>query len=520
MPTQLQFTGTEERWFETAFTGRSRSWSAGRIAEVSDAEAAQLLSTGKFRRMWATTVAEQGTPPSLSPVQMAAVLRASPQRHTYYLGLFGDSITHNGYYNSAVSVSAGASWFNPSAADNIARSWGWSTWVGPLSMQRAQVVKSWARQTNGLLSAGSSPAGYPLSVQVTEALADPLWDTVNRAVIVIGTNDVSSTIAACTAELLTQIARIGKPVDLVASPPLSTGHTAASGDSPLPVWAWLQQWRATLKRIADASGGWVRFIDGYTPLIDTTTSPAVYASGHTYDNTHPNNVAAYKIAVAYVDSLFPSGIGGDLDIWPHNSSAATSNCALLDQGFANPVLATASGGTGTGTIAGSLTVTNIATATHSGSVAANTMTGGTGNMQTIAVTSNANGDGVDVAGATFHAAGAKFMSAGDVAWAQCLLRINSGGIYPRNLFWRLQGYDGTTNWNALLWELNTTNEAALPLTAARTFLLRTPLLTKQAGADFSNLQLKLRATFAGAGSCTIDIGNIECRRFRSGGVYA
>ncbi len=455
----------------------------------------------------------------LGAEQVAAVLAGAPQRHTYYLACFGDSITNNGYYNSAVSAAAGASWFNSSAADNFARSWGWSTWVGPLSLQRAQVVKSWARQTNGLLSPGTSPAGYPLSAQVTEALADPLWPKVNRAVILIGINDAAYTIEACTAELLRQINRIGKPVDLIAPPPLSTGHTSASGNSPLPVWAWLLEWRAVLKRIADESGGWVRFVDGYTPGVNAGTSPAVYASGHSYDNTHPNNVAAYKIADAYVQSLFPSGIGGDLDVWPHNSSAATSNCALLDQGFANPVFATGSGGTGTGTVPGSITITNIGTASHSCSVAINTMTGGTGSMASVAITSGADGDGVDVACATAHAAGTTFLTEGDTAWAQMLLRINSGGIYPRNLFFRLQGYDGATNWSALLWELNTTNELALPLTATRTFLLRTPLLTKGAAA-YTNLQAKLRATFAGAGSCTIDIGNFEIRRFRSGGIYS
>lgn len=467
------------------------------------------------------TVTGNGITGTVAQGVPALVAGASNPRFQYMLGIFGDSITHNGYYNSAVAATAGASWFNSTAADNFARAWGWATFVGPLSMQRAQVVKSWARQTNGLLTPGSTPTGYPLSVQITEALNDPLWPQVNRVVILIGTNDYSYTINACIQELLTQIRRLGKPVDLITSPPRSDAIATTTGGDSMQGWAWLAEWRLALRRVADQSGGYIRWIDGYGAINNPTASPDAYASGRSYDNIHPNNVGAYLIADAYVQSLFPSGIGGELDVWNTAGWAGSTGAnGLIDQGFANPTLATASGGTGTGTIAGSLTVTNINAGTHSGSVAACTIPGGSGNMQTIAITSTTGGggDGVDIAGATMHASGGTFLSVGDTAYAQCLLRINSGGIYPRNLFWRLQGFDGTTNWNALLWEVDNTKENALPLTATRTFLLRTPILTKSAAA-YTNLQFKLRATFAGAGTCTIDISNLSCHRFRSGVSY-
>ncbi len=73
MSVQLQFTGTDERWFETAITGKSRSWRAGIIGEVSDDEAALLIATGLFRVHWASTLHEQGTPQQLSTAEKISV---------------------------------------------------------------------------------------------------------------------------------------------------------------------------------------------------------------------------------------------------------------------------------------------------------------------------------------------------------------------------------------------------------------------------------------------------------------
>ncbi len=450
------------------------------------------------------------------------VIPFSPDRYQVGLALFGDSLNANGYYSSTTEY---PQWFPDAALDNFERGWAPGPWIGPMSMQRIRVIKNYAVQGNGLLVAGTSPTGYPLSTQVTTALADPLWAKVTRAVIVIGTNDAATakadltygTIEQCSRELLIQLARIGKPITLVSSPPRGGTVTTQVGND-LAIWAWLQQWRVVCKRIADESHGRINFVDAYSLGNSPTTTPDVIAAASTYDNIHWNNVYAYKVADAIVTSILPSGIAGDLDVWPNASFAGSTNAVLLDQGFANPVFATASGGTGTGTIAGSLTVTNIGTATHSGTVGACTIPGGNGNMQSFAITSNADSDGIDVTTATSHSAGGTFLAAGDAAWAQMLVRVNSGGIYPRNLFFRLQGIAGST-YNRLSFENNDTNEDALPLAATRTFLLRTPVFVAPATA-LTSLVVKFRPVFDAAGDCTIDISNLEIRRFRSGGVYS
>lgn len=459
---------------------------------------------------------------SLTSFQAAAVAKGSPPRYAIGIGLLGDSITNNGYYTDAASPDGAtvASWWVTGATNNNARGMGWSTWVGPMSMQRIQVVKSWARQTNGVLAAGSNPVGWPLSAQVTQMLADPLYAQVDRVVILIGTNDTAFTLAAWTAELLAQIARIGRPVDLITPPPRNDATATTAGGDSLRGWAWLQQARLVLRRIAEASGGMVRFIDAYSKVNSPTTSPDVLPANNVLPDTiHPSNVGAYLIADAYVAATLPDSLAGDLDIWPNNSSAASTGAAALDQGFTNPVFATTTGGTGTGTIASGLTVTNIGTATHAGSPVTNP--NGIGNMQRIAVTSNAAADGVDITTSSVHASGGTFLTAGDEAFAQVLVTLNSGGIYPRNLFTRLTYFNGT-NYLSLLFEVPSTagDEKALPLTATRSFLLRTPKFIVPSGAAASSVTVKMRPTFAAAGACTIDIGNLEVRRIRSGGVYS
>ena len=382
-------------------------------------------------------------------------------------------------------------------------------------------MKSWARQTNGVLAAGSNPVGWPLSAQVTQMLTDPLYAQVDRVVILIGTNDTAFTLAAWTAELLAQIARIGRPVDLITPLPRNDATATTTGGDSLRGWAWLQQCRLVIKRIAEASGGKVRYIDAYSKVNSPTTTPDVLPAANVLPDTiHPSNVGAYLIADAYVAATLPDSLAGDLDIWPNNSYAGATGAAALDQGFSNPVFATTTGGTGTGTIASGLTVTNIGTATHAGSSV--TAASGIGNAQRIAITSNAAGDGVDITTTSVHASGGTFLSPGDEAFAQVMVTLNSGGIYPRNLFTRLTYFTGT-NYLSLLFEVPSTagDEKALPLTATRSFLLRTPKFIVPAGTA-SSVTVKMRPTFAvgGAAVGTIDISNLEVRRIRSGGVYA
>jgi hypothetical protein len=93
MTTQLQYTGTQERYFETAVTGKSRVWGSGRIAEVDDGDATLLLATGNFRRHWATKVAEDGTPELQAPGVSAAGSSSGILTGPALLAGFGDSLT-------------------------------------------------------------------------------------------------------------------------------------------------------------------------------------------------------------------------------------------------------------------------------------------------------------------------------------------------------------------------------------------------------------------------------------------
>lgn len=437
---------------------------------------------------------------------------------TLNLGLFGDSLTNNGYY--ATDPVSGATYNNPDGTypnyfldggNNRTLTQGWSTWLSPLSLGRIKVVKSWARKTNGLLAVGDSPVGFPLSVQVTQALADPSWSRIDRAVWMGSVNDAyaGASIDDCARELVAQIARIGKPVDLIAPPPNTTNANDNTGDG-MKIWAWLLEWRRTLKAIADSSNGYIRFIDGYSVNATPTTTPATYIASRTMDGIHTNSAGAYFIALAYINATFPGGVGaGDLDIWPHDSFAGTSGAAgRIDQGFANPIFAAASGGTGTGVVAGSLTVANTAGGTHNGSVAASTILGSYGNMQGLALVAAAAGDGATITGASTSSG---FAAAGDYVWAQALVRINAGGIFPRALELRLNGFQNPTNWQALEWQAQDATDVAFPFTASTTLLLRTPKLLVPSGA-FSALIPRLLVRFAGAGSCSIDIANLQIMR--------
>jgi len=441
------------------------------------------------------------------------------QANQYYIGVFGDSIGNNAFYTDGTSPDGltPSAFLVDGAKNNNLRGWGYLSWISPFSLGRAQVIKSWARQTNGILAGGTTPAGVPLSVQVTQALADPAWRRINRVVIMIGTNDAfqnSGTVEANAAELIAQIARIKKPVDLLSTPPFAGGATVGNG---MQEWLWLLQWRAMCKRIADNSNNNIRFVDTYSTVNKPTAAVDDYAAGTSYDTIHPNNVGAYKIADAYVASLYPTGLYGDIDVWPHRAFAGTTGAnGRLDQGFSNPVFATTTGGTGTGTIASGLTVTNTAGASHSGSVGASTIPGSIGNMQTLDITSTAAGDGAVVLQSTVHAAGGTFAGVGDTVWAEALVRVNSGGIYPRNLRLLLNGFSSPDNYFATLFEQDAAKELALPFTATRTLFLRTPNIVVPSGVNFSNLQASFRPVFAGAGSCTIDIANFAVRRIKAG----
>ena len=81
---------------------------------------------------------QDGRVRALSSSQTEAAAKGSPPRYAIGIGLLGDSITNNGYYTDAASpdgATVSAYWVD-GATNNNARGMGWSTWVGPMSMQR------------------------------------------------------------------------------------------------------------------------------------------------------------------------------------------------------------------------------------------------------------------------------------------------------------------------------------------------------------------------------------------------
>ncbi len=469
------------------------------------------------------------------PVSHASsLLAAAPQRYSIGVVIFGDSQANNAFFTSGTApdgASPSAFWVD-GATENYSLGQGWPAWLGPLSFERIRVVESWARQTNGLLAAGSAPAGFPISVQVSQHLASSRRSQCRRAIIQTGTNDSAFTVAECAAELLKQIARIGLPVTLVAAPPKAGTVTAVVGDS-LARWAWLQEWRAVCRRIADESGGWVSFVDGYRPVCSPTTSPDVMAAGYVLADTqdiHYNNAGAYLVADGIVNSILPTGISGDLDIWPNNSSAVDTNAVLLDQGVRNPLMVVGSGGTLTGFSGGTAATdtpqyyTTLKLGTPTTSVASLVASPYGGFGQHVEIQPAANNDGFSVASTSFHNAGrTQFLQPGDMAWAQCIITLDAETVYPKNIGMRLNPYTGTTNYYAYaMLGSPTYAEVALPLTGARSFLVRTPQFVVPAGVTFTSIIARAFVYYAGsaAAACGVTVSNMECRRFRSGGVYS
>lgn len=114
MSTQLQFIGSEQSWFETEVTGKSRGWRAGLMGEVSDGEAALLLATGKFRRSGAVPLNE---PDPLTASQAQAVQAMAAVYN------FQPATWHAGEINSVVTPAITADGDLTSATDQVPLKW-------------------------------------------------------------------------------------------------------------------------------------------------------------------------------------------------------------------------------------------------------------------------------------------------------------------------------------------------------------------------------------------------------------
>ena len=429
-----------------------------------------------------------------------------------YVFVVGDSHPNNAYYTDGASPDGltPPAYFVAGASNNNSRSYGFPSWLEAISMGKVVVLASFARQTNGFLTAGTNPVGVPVSVQVTQMMAHKLWSLCTKVICLGGFNDGLFSRASVVNELKAQQARTGKPWAVLSPPPRSDATATTVGGDGMQRWAWTPALRLDLKRASDESGGRLRFIDTYPLVNNPTATPDAWRSGWTYDDIHGNNAPAYTMAKTVVDDLFPAGPGTNFELWRTSAWAGASGAnGLVDQGFSNPTFATTTGGTlstGSGNLPAGLTLTAIG----GGSaglcvVAACDIPGGSGNMVTIPGTTTASGDGWDLTSASAHGAGGTFLTPGDQAYAQMLIRLN-GGIYPRNMFFRLTGFNGS-NYHALQWELDVSKEIALPLSGSPVFLLRTPILTCPSGAALSSLTFKFRPTWAGAGTPSISVSN-------------
>lgn len=435
------------------------------------------------------------------------------------LGVFGDSNSHNAIYTTG-GVAGMKRWFYDDATDNYWQPWGWESWVGPISMQRVRIGKSWAASGTGVFATANYPQN--LAYQISEALIDPAWSDIHAVVVMIGTNDYNNSILDWRQNLLTQLKRINKPVYLCSPYPRADAVNSATVANGLVGWAWFLNMREECRRIADNSGGWIRYVDTYSVLNSPSAGTDAFAAGYTFDNIHSNYLGAYKAADIIVKAVCPSGVSGTIDTWPSNSSAATSVGASsdfkLDQGHANPLMIATGGTVPAGSAYGSQTIVAYGSPTSVTGATGTANPLGQGNLQQITVASLADGDGFDATSASFHNAGGTFLGPGDSAWGQALVIVKSGGIWPKSILFRVIGYNGS-NYTRSWGTFDPSKEVPLNFGQDTALLLRTPLITVPSGiAAFSSLTLRLGVKYAGAGSGVTQY-NMECRRFRAGQSY-
>lgn len=305
-----------------------------------------------------------------------------------------------------------------------------------------------------------------------------------------------------------------------------------------------------------------------------------YNAGAGDNGIHGNTIPAYFKGKAIVDALFPSGVGTDFPLWRSAAWAgATGANGKVDQGFQNPVfvfpiagftasisgttmtvtavgsgalavgqgvcgagitagtfiraqLTGSAGSTGTYTVSASqtvasasmygvmgLSITTINTATFTLTQVANDMAGGSGNMLSLAITSNAANDGVYFYADTMHAAGGTFITNGDACYAEALMRVKGGGIYPCNLHLRTVGFNGT-NYSYTWGERDTTRETVFPMTGDVELKPETyPFAMPASVAALSSLTMRAQVVYAGAGSAGLDLGNFALIRRKGGMTY-
>lgn len=309
MSVQLEFIATDERWFETAVTGKSRVWSSGRIAEVSDAESVQLLATGKFRVFWATALADDGTP------NPAAVSGAGNQRLTssglVSVGVLGDSIARYNYspydragllgtVRASTAFGAWAQWacfFSGAGWPDIYSMEGYSSQTAEQVLAQAQAANAtelWGPASTIAIGVRARTPKVVFDMTGTnnlfQATSATVADGTALAVAVAGRRAIWAYLRACGA----------LPIALSLLP-MQGSSVGAGGLTAAQCAPYVPVWNTALQAAADADG--VPWVDGYS--VCAASSGGGWKSGYIFhagvdDNVgiHPSLLASLEIGRA------------------------------------------------------------------------------------------------------------------------------------------------------------------------------------------------------------------------------
>lgn len=176
---------------------------------------------------------------------------------------------------------------------------------------------------------------------------------------------------------------------------------------------------AWIRQIAETTPG-VVLADYHAITVDFSSATGNWLAGYSYDNTHPNNQGARKMADGPTKSALQQCFGGTqkrLDVASINDDVYV--IAQSTQVLRNPML------TGSGTIAGTVTgtapqfttITNGSTVTTAAAVTARS--DGLGNDMVLTI-SGASAGTIDILSDSFDAK----VSAGDVLRASCNLQAS------------------------------------------------------------------------------------------------
>jgi hypothetical protein len=240
MPLTIKYNGSERGWDELAVTGKPSVWNPGQQEERSDAEAALLIGTGLFSRVYtADSLASLNAEVAKNRTLIGEGLRAAIANPARPLGL---QVVGNSFENSA------ALWTGCCAASN-----------GALVLVKR----------NGY-------SGYRSDQVLAELVAGGLDPTADVLAFGEGTNDASQgiTVAAHVANMRA-IAQYALDRNVIPVMRLTPQTDAAYS-------ATVNQYALADRMLAEQMG--IPFVDNFTRWLDTD---GTWTSGASGDTVHP-----------------------------------------------------------------------------------------------------------------------------------------------------------------------------------------------------------------------------------------